>query len=516
MRWFANMGLPGPTTERKDIMVDLPDTHLKAATQVPERFVINEVPVQPGIAPLAATEPPPPLGPLAAFTGDFTGHGFNTIFRPQNPTTPTDILNQQPNSDNILELNLTVETLSFSDSLGSVPNRGRAQGDIFLNGVPYRQSISDVTDPLKATPIHLEPGIWVFVPPTTDPAESVATVARMASIPHGTTINAQGTVASIAGGPASDGSAPDNLKIPKVDPGKSAITPSSIVGGGLITFPSQTVADATTARIPQDLSGVPAITQVLLDDPNSLLNGHIAGANILFTDVLTIDTDSQKSGIPGGGTNNINFLVGNAAAPNADAARMTAMFWIEIVQAQIEVGPLNAGASQTVSPVVPAGAPAPIFTVTSPSAITGKQSITVTYTQIQYSQNVSLNFQGLSWPHVSVATLVPFGDPQTGEIAIRIDVVQSGDTLSGIASRFGVTLGALEAANPQITNPDLIFPGQVVVIPTKTVLYTVQPGDTLSGIAAQFFGVTLDALEAANPQITNPDLIFPRQVIRIP
>ena len=73
----------------------------------------------------------------------------------------------------------------------------------------------------------------------------------------------------------------------------------------------------------------------------------------------------------------------------------------------------------------------------------------------------------------------------------------------------------MEAANPQITNPDLIFPGQVIGIPTKTVVYTVQPGDTLSGIAAQFFGVTLDALEAVNPQLTNPDLILPGQVIRI-
>ena len=29
------------------------------------------------------------------------------------------------------------------DPLGSVPNRGREQADIFLNGVPYLQSISD-------------------------------------------------------------------------------------------------------------------------------------------------------------------------------------------------------------------------------------------------------------------------------------------------------------------------------------------------------------------------------------
>jgi spore coat assembly protein SafA len=44
-------------------------------------------------------------------------------------------------------------------------------------------------------------------------------------------------------------------------------------------------------------------------------------------------------------------------------------------------------------------------------------------------------------------------------------VVQRGDTLSGIAERFGVSLSDLEKANPQITNPDLIFPGQVIIIP---------------------------------------------------
>jgi nucleoid-associated protein YgaU len=78
-----------------------------------------------------------------------------------------------------------------------------------------------------------------------------------------------------------------------------------------------------------------------------------------------------------------------------------------------------------------------------------------------------------------------------------------------------VSLGALEAANPQITNPDLILPGQVIRIPTDVVIYAVQSGDTLSGIAQQF-GVSLGALEAVNPQITNPDLIVPGQVVRIP
>ena len=97
-------------------------------------------------------------------------------------------------------------------------------------------------------------------------------------------------------------------------------------------------------------------------------------------------------------------------------------------------------------------------------------------------------------------------------------VVRPGDTLSGIAERFGVSLKALEAANPQIPDPNLIFPGQVIVIPVNPPppgTYVVQPGDTLSGIAERF-GVSLGALEAANPQIPNFDLIFPGQVIHIP
>ena len=43
--------------------------------------------------------------------------------------------------------------------------------------------------------------------------------------------------------------------------------------------------------------------------------------------------------------------------------------------------------------------------------------------------------------------------------------VVSGDTLGGIAASYGVSLSALETANPQITNPDLIYAGNVLTIP---------------------------------------------------
>lgn len=49
----------------------------------------------------------------------------------------------------------------------------------------------------------------------------------------------------------------------------------------------------------------------------------------------------------------------------------------------------------------------------------------------------------------------------------------------------------------------------------ETAYYTVKKGDTLWGIAKQY-GVALTALIAANPQIKNPNLIYPGNEVRIP
>ena len=58
----------------------------------------------------------------------------------------------------------------------------------------------------------------------------------------------------------------------------------------------------------------------------------------------------------------------------------------------------------------------------------------------------------------------PAPAPGTGPAAGSY-TVRSGDTLSGIAARHGVSLSALTAANPQIRNPNLIHPGQKINIP---------------------------------------------------
>jgi hypothetical protein len=375
--------------------------NLEPALLQPSDFRFGEVSSQTTFRDSASSVPS--LGPLSAFTGTFHGSGFNTIFRPD-LGSPTKLPVPVTGSDNLLELNLTRETLSFSPSLGSVPNRGEVMPDIFLNGVPYLQVISDVTVPRQPVGIHFEPGLWMAVPATTDPKEG-PTLTRMASIPHGTTIEAQGTFTTITGKP---------------DIAAVSITPFTVgQPGNLITFPSQTASNKDTARIPQDLTSfveAGTITQAMLDDPNTFLRNHIASQTITSTTVISIST-APAAPLFGGGTDNIAFLLGSPKVtpettdplPNADAVQMQAVFWIETVEFTIEVPIFEPGQPPLIIPANTgaAGQPVPEFSVNPPEAIKAPRAIQVKATQIQYSQQVLLNFNGLTWPHHSVATLVP-------------------------------------------------------------------------------------------------------------
>ncbi|MDZ7588080.1 MAG: LysM peptidoglycan-binding domain-containing protein [Parasphingorhabdus sp.] len=100
--------------------------------------------------------------------------------------------------------------------------------------------------------------------------------------------------------------------------------------------------------------------------------------------------------------------------------------------------------------------------------------------------------------------------------ASRSYTVQRGDTLSEIAARNGVSLAALQRANPEIASQRFIFPGDKLNIPgsNAATIYTVVRGDTLSGIA-QANGTTWQALAAAN-NLARPDRIYPGQHITIP
>ena len=92
-----------------------------------------------------------------------------------------------------------------------------------------------------------------------------------------------------------------------------------------------------------------------------ILRAAITGQHITATTMLHVT--STDAPVPGGGTANTAFLKGGAQGPNAVAANVNATFWLETLQRQ--------------------SAP----------------------TQLQHAQTVLLNFNGLSWPHITVATL---------------------------------------------------------------------------------------------------------------
>ena len=95
-------------------------------------------------------------------------------------------------------------------------------------------------------------------------------------------------------------------------------------------------------------------------------------------------------------------------------------------------------------------------------------------------------------------------------------VVQSGDTLNQIAAELGVQKAELIAANG-IANPDLIRIGQVLLIPGSTTVasatHVVAVGETLAGIAGKY-GASIDSLASANG-LANPNLIRVGQHILI-
>src|SRR5580693_3950382 len=103
-------------------------------------------------------------------------------------------------------------------------------------------------------------------------------------------------------------------------------------------------------------------------------------------------------------------------------------------------------------------------------------------------------------------------------------VVQPGDTLSGIAARFGVHGGwpALYAANRPLigADPDVVRPGTVLALPglSAPARHQVVSGDTLAGIAAALaVRGGWPALYAANRRVIgpDPDVIRPGTVLTV-
>ncbi len=269
------------------------------------------------------------LGPLGDLPGFWEGTGFSITARP----------NYSGGSENgiFLQLNMLNETIEFTPIGSPVFNRGSVQEDIAISGLTY---VHRVTDATNGFPLHVESGQWLNIPATTKP-ESEASIARLATIPHGNAVCTVGQAADV-------------------------VLPTSIPPANTVPFEIGGEAPPAGTRNPfseYDLSQptefrtnpLPAaITQEIVDDPAVVLRQALEGQNIKKITRLITTTDAA-------GVSNIPFITSNADTPFLES-----VFAIEVVE--------------------------------NP---TGEMVL-----QLQYAQTALLNFRGMSFPHVTVGTLV--------------------------------------------------------------------------------------------------------------
>ena len=217
-------------------------------------------------------------------------------------------------------------------------------------GLTYMQQISETSG---GAGLHVEPGIWANVPTTTDPTEP-ATVVRMASIPHGTVILAQGTTRASARNSSCAGQQHHPL------PDRQPSATNSEFANAEQTFTG--AQPVRTDLLPPRLSGRDAGHG---QEPEQRAPGRAPGAAHEEQDVHQIST--KHNPVKGGGTANTAFLAsGGPPGGNANATEVDATFWIETIAG-------TGGQPDTPAVAVP--------------------------------QLVQLDFNGLRWPHVTVATL---------------------------------------------------------------------------------------------------------------
>jgi LysM repeat protein len=104
-----------------------------------------------------------------------------------------------------------------------------------------------------------------------------------------------------------------------------------------------------------------------------------------------------------------------------------------------------------------------------------------------------------------------FRQPPVAPLGTITYRVRPGDTLYSIARFFNTTVHNILVFN-NIPNPNLIYVGQVIIIPEsppESIIYTVRPGDTLYSIARRY-GTSVSVLVTFN-YLPNPDLIYPGQ-----
>ena len=136
--------------------------------------------------------------------------------------------------------------------------------------------------------------------------------------------------------------------------------------------------------------------------------------------------------------------------------------------------------------------------------------------QINGIQNVNLIYPGQV---LRIITNSNNPGSETNGTGKTYYTIKRGDTLWGISRRYGVSVQDIVSWN-NIQNQNLIYPGQRLILygnyttsSTNTVYYTVQRGDTLWRIARRYR--TCPRRIANMNGITNPNLIYPGQILKI-
>lgn len=277
------------------------------------------------------------LGVLRDLPGFWQGTGFSLIARPS--------FSKQAKNGLFLQLNLLRETIEFTPIGSPVFNRGSMQDDIAIYGVTY---LHRVTDDTSREALHIEPGMWLNIPATTDP-KADASIARLGTIPHGNSLCTVGF---------SEQAVFDRIPdIPKANTVPFAIgsqQPLAQVKNPLEEYDLSIPSDFRSSPLPA------AITQALVDDPNQMLRDtlkqQVECEGMTLKSIIRLITSAEAGGVA-----NIPFIT-----HNADAPALQSVFAIETV-------------------------------------IDDKGS---EFMQLQYSQTALINFRGKSFPHVTVGTLI--------------------------------------------------------------------------------------------------------------
>ena len=95
---------------------------------------------------------------------------------------------------------------------------------------------------------------------------------------------------------------------------------------------------------------------------------------------------------------------------------------------------------------------------------------------------------------------------------ISVYVVESGDTLSSIAGKFGISTATIRGVN-QLSGTKIAVGQKLTILPTDGVLVKVKSGDTVSSLAKRYKGETSEIVEFNGLDADSPVLVAGDQIV---